>query len=106
VKKTTLSALALMTVLGTGVLGFGAGVPGSGTGAPGSGAGATGTGAEDDPRALMIQARAMQRRGGGDDPKGAAAIYRKVIALVPTSSQAQLRLSEAILETNDLEGAV
>ena len=83
-KNKTFSFLALALVLGTQV--------------PGR--------AQDDPRALMVQARAMQRRGGGDDPKGAAALYRKVIALVPTSAQAQLRLSEAILETGDLAGAV
>ncbi|WP_306600099.1 tetratricopeptide repeat protein [Geothrix sp. 21YS21S-2] len=79
-----LPALALMTLIGTGAPAF----------------------SEDDPRALMLQARSMQRRGGGDDPKGAAALYRKVIALMPGSSQAQLRLSEAILESGDLEGAV
>ena len=60
----------------------------------------------EEPRFLMLQARALQRRGGGEDPKGAAAIYRKVIALVPGSAQAQLRLSEAIMETGDLDGAV
>ena len=60
----------------------------------------------EDPRFLMIQARAMQRRGGGDNPEGAAALYRKVIALMPGSAQAQLRLSEAIMETGDLQGSV
>jgi tetratricopeptide (TPR) repeat protein len=79
-----LSALALTTILGGGVPGL----------------------AQEDPRALMLQARALQRRGGGDDPKGAAALYRKVIALAPGSSQAQLRLSEALLEAGDPEAAV
>jgi tetratricopeptide (TPR) repeat protein len=54
----------------------------------------------------MLQARALQPRCGGKDPQGAAALYRKVIELVPDSSQAQLRLSEAILETGDLDGAI
>lgn len=78
------SALALLAVLG------------SGAPAP----------AQEDPRALMLQARAMQRRAGGNDPKGAVAIYRKVTALVPNSAQAWLRLSEALLETGDAQGAV
>ena len=54
----------------------------------------------------MLQARALQRRGGGDDPKGAAALYRRIIAMVPNSSQAELRLSESIQETGDIEGAL
>ena len=62
--------------------------------------------APEEPRFLMIQARAMQRRGGGDNPEGAAALYRKVIALVPGSAVAHLRLSEAIMETGDLQGSV
>lgn len=62
--------------------------------------------AQEDSRALMLQARALQRHGGGNDPRGAAALYRKVIALKPDSSQAYLRLSESILETDDLEGAL
>ncbi len=60
----------------------------------------------EDPRALLLQARSMQRRGGGDDPAGAAQIYKRVIALVPASSEAHLRLSEAIEETGDMEGAL
>ncbi|BDU73401.1 tetratricopeptide repeat protein [Mesoterricola silvestris] len=79
-----LPALALMSLIGTGAPVL----------------------ADDDPRALMIQARSLQRRDGGNDPKGAAALYRKVIALVPGSSQAWLRLSESILESGDLQGAV
>ncbi len=61
---------------------------------------------QEDPRALMLQARAMQRRGGGDDPQGAARIYRRVITLVPQSAEAHLRLSEAIEESGDMDGAV
>ena len=61
---------------------------------------------QEDPRFLMIQARALQQKGGGDDPQGAIILYRKVIALVPGSAQAQLRLSEAIMESGDLPGAV
>ena len=61
---------------------------------------------QEDPRALMLQARAKQRRGGGDDPQGAVLIYKRVIALVPQSAEAHLRLSEAIEETGDLNGAL
>ncbi|MBL0210661.1 MAG: tetratricopeptide repeat protein [Holophagaceae bacterium] len=61
---------------------------------------------QEDPRALMMQARAKQRRGGGDDPSGAAHIYRRVVALVPQSAEAHLRLSESIEETGDMDGAV
>jgi tetratricopeptide (TPR) repeat protein len=60
----------------------------------------------DDPRALMLKARSMQLRGGGDDPKGAAALYRKVITLLPASAEAHLRLSEALEEAKDREGAI
>ena len=49
-----------------------------------------------DVRALMLQARALQLRGGGTDPEAAAAIYRRVVALVPQSAEARLRLSEAL----------
>ena len=61
---------------------------------------------QEDPRAMMLQARAKQRRGGGDDPQGAIHIYKRVIALVPQSAEAQLRLSESIEETGDMDGAV
>ena len=60
----------------------------------------------EDARALMLQARALQRRGGGNDPAAAAAVYRKVIHLQPRSSEAFLRLSEALAESGDLEGAM
>ncbi len=59
-----------------------------------------------DPRALMLQARAMQREGGGSNPQGAVALYRKVIALVPNSSQAYLRLSEALGETGNVNASL
>lgn len=55
--------------------------------------------ADQDPRALMIQARILQREGGSK-AQAAAALYKKVIALVPTSAQAHLRLSEALLESD------
>ena len=54
----------------------------------------------------MLLARSMQRDGGGNNPEGAAAIYRKIIALVPGSSQAHLRLSEALLESGNLAASV
>jgi tetratricopeptide (TPR) repeat protein len=72
-------------------------VLGAGTPTPGP--------AETDARALMIQARILQRDGSGN-PQAAAALYRKVIALAPASSQAYLRLSEALVESGNAAGAV
>jgi predicted Zn-dependent protease len=60
----------------------------------------------EDARALMLQARALQLRGGGADPAAAAAIYRRVLAQVPGSAEAHLRLSEALQEAQDPDGAV
>lgn len=60
----------------------------------------------EDPRALLLQGRALQRRGGGDDPARAVALFRRAAALVPQSAEAHLRLSEALVESGDLEGAV
>jgi tetratricopeptide (TPR) repeat protein len=60
----------------------------------------------DDPRALMLKARSMQLRSGGSDPRGAAALYRKVISLVPGSAEAHLRLSESLEESKDQDGAI
>ncbi|MBP1770933.1 MAG: Flp pilus assembly protein TadD, contains repeat [Holophagaceae bacterium] len=54
----------------------------------------------------MLQARALQLRGGGNDPAAAAALYRRVLALVPGSAEAHLRLSEALQEAQDPEGAL
>jgi tetratricopeptide (TPR) repeat protein len=54
----------------------------------------------------MLQARALQLRGGGADPAAAAELYRRVVAQVPTSAEAHLRLSEALQEAQDVEGAV
>ena len=73
--------------------------------APAQGAGTAAT-RTDDARALMLKARAMQVRDGGDDPKGAAALYRQVIAMQPSSAEAHLRLSEALEEAKDLDGAI
>lgn len=60
----------------------------------------------EDVRALMLQARALQLRGGGADPAAAAAIYRRVLAQVPDSAEANLRLSEALQEAQDANGAL
>jgi tetratricopeptide (TPR) repeat protein len=62
--------------------------------------------AGEDVRALMLQARALQLRGGGADPVAAAALYRRVLKQVPESAEAHLRLSEALQEAQDLEGAL
>lgn len=60
----------------------------------------------EDARALMLRGRSLQRRGGGNDPAGAAAVFRKGLALEPSSAELHLRLSEALLESGDSEGAV
>jgi tetratricopeptide (TPR) repeat protein len=60
----------------------------------------------EDVRALMLQARTLQLRGGGADPVAAAAIYRRVLAQVPESAEANLRLSESLQEAQDPDGAV
>lgn len=60
----------------------------------------------EDARALMLEARALQLRGGGTDPAAAAAIYRRVLELVPGSAEANLRLSESLQEAQDPDGAV
>ena len=60
----------------------------------------------EDVRALMLQARALQLRGGGEDPKAAVALYRQVLAQMPESAEVNLRLSESLEEAQDLEGAV
>lgn len=60
----------------------------------------------EDPRSLILQGRALQRRGGSEDPAGAATLFRKAVALSPQSAEAHLRLSEALMESGSLEGAV
>lgn len=60
----------------------------------------------EDARALMLQARALQIRGGGSDPVAAAAIYRRVATLVPESAEVHLRLSESLQEAQDPQGAL
>jgi tetratricopeptide (TPR) repeat protein len=55
---------------------------------------------------MMLQARALQLRGGGSDPAAAAAIYKRVAALVPESAEAHLRLSEALQEAQGAEAAL
>ncbi len=60
----------------------------------------------EDVRALMLQARTLQMRGGGTDPVAAAAIYRRVLMQVPGSAEANLRLSESLQEAQDLDGAL
>jgi len=60
----------------------------------------------EDARAMMLQARALQLRGGGSDPAAAVTIYRRVAALVPESAEVHLRLSEALQESEDGAGAL
>jgi len=63
------------------------------------------TQSQEDARVLMLHARALQRQAGGDDPEQAVALYRKVIALIPQSAEAHLRLSQALVECGDVDGA-
>nr|WP_275976012.1 tetratricopeptide repeat protein [Geothrix oryzisoli] len=60
----------------------------------------------EDVRAMMLQARALQIRGGGSDPAAAVTIYKRVAALVPESAEVHLRLSEALQENEDAQGAL
>lgn len=60
----------------------------------------------EDVRALMLQARSLQLRGGGADPGAAAALYRRVLIQVPNSAEANLRLSESLQEAQDPDAAV
>lgn len=62
--------------------------------------------APEDARALLLRARALQLKGSPEDSKAAVALYRKVVALEPKSSEAWLRLSESLRDTGDLEGAL
>lgn len=63
-------------------------------------------GSVEDVRALMLQARALQLRSGGTDPAAAAVIYRRVLTRFPGSAEANLRLSEALQEAQDPDGAL
>jgi tetratricopeptide (TPR) repeat protein len=66
---------------------------------------ATAAQAQEDPRALMFHARAMQQEGG-EGSASAVALYRKVVALEPQSAEAHLRLSESLAEAGDWERAL
>ncbi|MCL1893684.1 MAG: tetratricopeptide repeat protein [Holophagaceae bacterium] len=61
---------------------------------------------QEDPRQLFLRAREMQKVNGGNDSAGAVELYRKVVAALPNSSEAQLRLSEALMEIQDIDGAL
>ena len=61
--------------------------------------------AKEDPKQLFLKARELQQANGGNNPEGAVALYRKVIAALPDSPEAHLRLSEALMEIYDLAGA-
>jgi Flp pilus assembly protein TadD len=60
----------------------------------------------EDARALFLKGRALQRKGGGDDPKGAVTIFKKVVELAPDSAEAHLRLSESLQEWGAADEAV
>jgi tetratricopeptide (TPR) repeat protein len=62
--------------------------------------------AQEDPKHMFLRAREMQRANGGNDSAGAIALYKKVIAAIPNSAEAHLRLSEALLEVQDINGAL
>jgi predicted Zn-dependent protease len=62
--------------------------------------------AQESPKQLFLRARELQQVNGGSDPTGAVALYKKVSAAMPDSAEAQLRLSEALLEARDIDGAL
>jgi len=60
----------------------------------------------EDVRALFLRARALQLKGKPEDAKAAAALYRRVVAQEPASSEAHLRLSESLRDSGELEAAL
>jgi len=60
----------------------------------------------EDPRQMFLRAREMQQSNGGSDSQGAVALFRKVAAALPNSMEAHLRLSEALMEIEDVNGAL
>jgi len=62
--------------------------------------------AQESPKQLFLRARELQQVNGGSDSARAAALYKKVIAALPNSSEAHLRLSEALMETRNIDGAL
>jgi len=62
--------------------------------------------AQENPRQLFLQAREMQHANGGNNSAGAVALFRKVITALPNSAEAHLRFSEALLELQDVAGAL
>jgi len=62
--------------------------------------------AQENPRQLFLQAREMQHVNGGNNSAGAVALFKKVIAALPNSTEAHLRFSEALMELQDINGAL
>ena len=62
--------------------------------------------AQENPKQLFLRARELQLVNGGGDPAGAVALYKKVAAAMPDSAEAQLRLSEALMEAQNIDGAL
>jgi len=62
--------------------------------------------AQETPKQLFLRARELQQVNGGSDPARAVALYKKVIAAMPDSAEAHLRLSEALLEAQDIDRAL
>jgi tetratricopeptide (TPR) repeat protein len=62
--------------------------------------------AQESPKQLFLRARELQQVNGGSDSAKAAALYKKVIAALPNSAEAHLRLSETLMETHDIDGAL
>jgi predicted Zn-dependent protease len=62
--------------------------------------------AQEDPKQQFMRARELQQVNGGGDPASAIALYKKVAAAMPDSTEAHLRLSEALLEVQDVSGAL
>lgn len=61
---------------------------------------------QEDPRGLLLRARALQLEGTPAALAAAVPLYRRVVALEPRSAEAHLRLSEALRDSGDLEAAL
>ena len=61
---------------------------------------------QEDARVLLLRARALQLDGTPAALTSAVALYRRVVTLEPGSAEAHLRLSEALRDAGDLEGAL
>ncbi len=61
---------------------------------------------QEDPRGLLLRARALHLEGTSASLAAAIPLYRRVVALEPGSAEAHLRLSEALRDAGDPEAAL